>query len=104
MQGGAGRLQSSHALVRLVLGGDLAASSRLSNYALFALTDFLCFTAVYIPYTHLPTFAQSRGVSGGDAAFLVSVGGLCNTVGRLVGGAARWGQYYRRWITQPCPS
>ena len=57
-EGRAGRLQSSNALVRLVLGGDLAASSRLSNYALFALTDFLCFTAVYIPYTHLPTFAQ----------------------------------------------
>ena len=37
---------------------------------------------------------QSRGVSGGDAAFLVSAGGLCNTLGRLVGGAARWGQYY----------
>ena len=45
-------------VVRLVLGGQLAASTRLLDYALFAVTDFLCFTAVYIPYTHLPTFAQ----------------------------------------------
>ena len=44
---------------------------------------------------------QSRGVSGGDAAFLVSVGGLCNTVGRLVGGAARWGSYCTQWIDNP---
>ena len=45
-------------VMRLVLGGQLAASTRLLDYTLFAVTDFLCFTAVYIPYTHLPTFAQ----------------------------------------------
>ena len=47
---------------------------------------------------------QSRGVSGGDAAFLVSAGGLCNTLGRLVGGAARWGQYYTQEMDQDNPA
>ena len=47
---------------------------------------------------------QSRGVSGGDAAFLVSAGGLCNTLGRLVGGAARWGQYYIQEKDDPAVS
>ena len=57
-------------VVRLVLGGQLAASTRLLDYTLFAVTDFLCFTAVYIPYTHLPTFAQvdtSQYTRCGDA-------------------------------------
>ena len=57
-------------VVRLVLGGQLAASTRLLDYALFAVTDFLCFTAVYIPYTHLPSFAQvdtSQYTRCGDA-------------------------------------
>ena len=30
---------------------------------------------------------QSQGVSAPNAAFLISVGGICNTVGRFVGGA-----------------
>ena len=57
-------------VVRLVLGGQLAASTRLLDYTLFSVTDFLCFTAVYIPYTHLPTFAQvdtSQYTRCGDA-------------------------------------
>ena len=32
-------------------------------------------------------FDQSQGVSAPNAAFLISVGGICNTVGRFVGGA-----------------
>ena len=32
-------------------------------------------------------FEQSQGVSAPNAAFLISVGGICNTVGRFVGGA-----------------
>ena len=45
-------------VLRLLLGQDLASSNRLSHYFLFAFTDFLCFTSVYIPYTHLPNFAE----------------------------------------------
>ena len=70
----------------LVLGDDLASHSMLPSYFLFTLSDFLAFTAIYIPYTHLPPLAKAHGVSAGDAAFLISVGGIANTVGRFVGG------------------
>ena len=48
----------TNTLLRLFLGQDLASSKRLGHYTLFVITDFLCFTSVYIPYTHLPTFAE----------------------------------------------
>ena len=50
-------------VLRLLLGQDLASSNRLSHYFLFVFTDFLCFTSVYIPYTHLPNFAQVMNCS-----------------------------------------
>lgn len=50
-------------VLRLLLGQDLASSNRLSHYFLFVFTDFLCFTSVYIPYTHLPNFAQVMSCS-----------------------------------------
>ena len=44
----------------------------------------VCFVFPLISYNKL---LQSQGVSAGDAAFLISVGGISNTIGRLVGGA-----------------
>ena len=66
-----------------------------------AFADFLAFVAIYIPYTYLPPLAkvtptlhlhslppspQSRDILPGDAAFLISAGGISNTLGRLLGG------------------
>merc|ERR1719376_890257 len=65
-----------HRLVSLVLGDDLAKSRRLSVYYVFTVSDFLAFTAIYIPYTHLPPLAKYRNISSGDAAFLISAGGI----------------------------
>lgn len=45
-------------LVSMVLGDDLAKSRRLSVYYIFTFADFLAFTAIYIPYTHLPPLAK----------------------------------------------
>eukprot|EP00092_Neocalanus_flemingeri_P022081 GFUD01023950.1.p1 GENE.GFUD01023950.1~~GFUD01023950.1.p1 ORF type:complete len:442 (-),score=61.43 GFUD01023950.1:20-1345(-) len=73
-------------LLSYVLGDDLSKSRRLGTYYLFTLADFLAFTAIYIPYTHLPPLAKYRNISSGDAAFLISAGGISNTIGRLVGG------------------
>jgi len=73
-------------LVSFVLGDDLSKSRRLSTYYLFTLADFLAFTAIYIPYTHLPPLAKYRNITPGDAAFLISAGGISNTIGRFVGG------------------
>ena len=98
---GASDTRNPNWVLRLLLGQDLAFSNRLSHYFLFVFTDFLCFTSVYIPYTHLPNFAevmkcfeiiyaqslnnkptyfQSQGVKTENAAFLISVGGIFNTV------------------------
>ena len=52
------RKGSSKAMLALVLGSDLAHSSSLPIYLLFALSDFLSFVAIYIPYTHLPPLAK----------------------------------------------
>ena len=73
-------------VVSWVLGDELASHKKLLCYTVFTLSDFLSFCAIYIPYTHLPPLARSHGVQAGDAAFLISVGGICNTVGRFVGG------------------
>ena len=45
-------------LVSFVLGDDLSKSKRLNVYYLFTCADFLAFTAIYIPYTHLPPLAK----------------------------------------------
>ena len=55
---GASSKETSSRAVSLVLGPDLAASSSLTTYLLFALSDFLAFVAIYIPYTHLPPLAK----------------------------------------------
>ena len=73
-------------VVSWVLGDELASHKKLLCYTVFTLSDFLSFCAIYIPYTHLPPLARSHGVQAGDAAILISVGGMCNTVGRFVGG------------------
>ena len=52
------RKGSSKAMLAMVLGSDLAHSSSLPTYLLFALSDFLSFVAIYIPYTHLPPLAK----------------------------------------------
>jgi len=78
--------KGSNKVLSLALGPDLATSSSLPAYLLFTLSDFLAFVAIYIPYTHLPPLAKYHHISAGDSAFLISAGGICNTLGRLTGG------------------
>ena len=52
------RKGSRKAMLSILLGSDLAHSSSLPIYLLFALSDFLSFVAIYIPYTHLPPLAK----------------------------------------------
>ena len=66
--GGAGgarreRKEGGKAVLSMLLGPDLAISSSLPTYLLFAVSDFLSFVAIYIPYTHLPPLAK---VAAGD--------------------------------------
>ena len=41
-----------------IFGEDLAFSNSLGVFTLVILADFLAFTAIYIPYTHLPPLAK----------------------------------------------
>ena len=50
--------EKSNKMLSILVGEDLANSSRLVSYLLFTLSDFLAFTAIYIPYTHLPPLAK----------------------------------------------
>ena len=43
----------------IILGEDLACSKSLAVFALVVLADFFAFTAIYIPYTHLPPLAKA---------------------------------------------
>merc|ERR1712156_990804 len=73
-------------LLSLLLGEDLALNRNLGIFIVITLADFLAFTAIYIPYTHLPPLAKFVGISSRNAAFLISAGGISNTVGRCLGG------------------
>jgi len=75
-----------HLLLQLALGKELARSNRLLTFLLFSLSDFLAFVAIYIPYTYLPPLAIAHNILPGDAAFLISAGGISNTLGRILGG------------------
>jgi MFS family permease len=68
------------------LGRELADTNRLATFLLVVLADFIAFMAIYIPYTYLPPLAIADGILPGDAAFIISVGGISNTLGRLLGG------------------
>jgi len=68
---------------------DQSCSPRLLTNLPFML---LCFSnlfatqGLYIPYTFLPKLAIERGVSELNASFLISIVGICNTIGRILSG------------------
>ena len=54
----ASHMKSFRKILSLILGKDLVSHPRLGHYMTFVLTNFLRFIAVYITFTHLPTFAM----------------------------------------------
>ena len=42
----------------VILGEELTNSKGLGLFSMIVLADFLTFTAIYIPYTHLPPLAK----------------------------------------------
>jgi len=69
-----------------VVSEDLVMSSRFGLFLVALTGDFLATMALYIPYTHLPKLAESRGVPAAQAAFLISAAGVSNTLGRVLSG------------------
>ena len=50
-------------LLSLLLGEELAFNRNLGIFIVITLADFLAFTAIYIPYTHLPPLAKESFLS-----------------------------------------
>lgn len=73
-------------LLSLVVGEHLATSPTLYLFFTIMAGDFLATMSLYIPYTHLPDMAISRGVEPSKAAFLISSAGISSTVGRVLAG------------------
>lgn len=69
-----------------ILGNELASASALPVLVLLATGDMLATLSIYIPFTHLPSAAVSRGISASNSALLVSAIGVTNTLGRLAAG------------------
>ena len=73
-------------LLSLIVGESLATSPALYLFFTIMAGDFLATMSLYIPYTHLPDMAISRGVDPAKAAFLISSAGISSTVGRVLAG------------------
>ena len=57
------------------------------KFALIGVSNFFGFLGFYIPFVYLPSMATSKGdISSEEAAFLLSIIGICNTVGRVITG------------------
>ena len=69
-----------------VVGASLAASPHFPSFLVVMLADFLATVSLYIPYTHLPTLAGSRGLDTAQVGFLISAAGISNTCGRVTAG------------------
>lgn len=56
------------------------------NFALLCLGNLFAMSGFYVPFTFLVDRAQRLGVPGTEAAFLLSVIGIANTIGRILAG------------------
>jgi len=55
-------------------------------FMLLALSNFFATQGLYIPYMFIQTYAEGQGVSSVNAAFLISIIGITNTVARILTG------------------
>ncbi|XP_023341712.1 monocarboxylate transporter 12 isoform X2 [Eurytemora carolleeae] len=55
-------------------------------FLLLLLANLFSTMGLYIPYMYLPSQAESKGIPAVDASFLISVVGICNTLGRILSG------------------
>jgi len=79
---------SSRGFVAVLLGDQMASSPLLSIFFLVAIADCLAFIGLYIPYTYLPSAAQTAvpTASASFGASLISLMGVANTCGRVLAG------------------
>ena len=56
------------------------------KFLLIGISNFFGFLGFYIPFVYLPSMARDNGVEKDEAAFLLSIIGISNTVGRVFTG------------------
>ena len=56
------------------------------KFLLIGVSNFFGFLGFYIPFVYLPSMAGDNGVEKDEAAFLLSIIGISNTVGRVFTG------------------
>ncbi|XP_046580867.1 LOW QUALITY PROTEIN: monocarboxylate transporter 12-like [Haliotis rubra] len=56
------------------------------TFLLYGISCFLCMMGFFVPFTYIPPLALDMDISLKDAAFLISIIGITNTVGRVVVG------------------
>ncbi|KAK7488006.1 hypothetical protein BaRGS_00020751 [Batillaria attramentaria] len=56
------------------------------GFLLICLGNVLAFLGFYVPFVYCVDFAQSMGIDSSSAAFIISVIGITNTVGRVMTG------------------
>ncbi len=80
------KLNSSNALLSVLK--EMVDLSLFLNpkFVLICLSNILGFLALYVPYVYLPTMITAKGISMGEASFIVSAIGISNTIGRVVFG------------------
>ena len=66
------------------------------KFLLIGVSNFFGFLGFYVPFVYLPSMAEDKeGISGDEAAYLLSIIGISNTLGRVVTG----------WVSDmPCVS
>jgi len=55
-------------------------------FLLLTFSNLFATQGLYIPYMFIPALAELRGISSVNASFLLSIVGICNTIGRIVSG------------------
>lgn len=53
-------------------------------FVLFVISNFLTSIGFNVPYVYLSTYAQNLNMTEDDGAYLISIIGVANTVGRIV--------------------
>lgn len=64
------------------------------NFVVLFIASIFYALGMFMPYTHLPIFAEKHGVSTSDSVFILSIMGIASAVGRIVSGlcADRFGK------------
>lgn len=56
------------------------------TFVIYGLSCFLCMLGFFVPFIYLPTLCGDLGIANTEAAFLISIIGIANTVGRVAVG------------------